>query len=163
MAILGSKWLPRKIARLLYDTGWKDADNLLQMIGTVLAESGGYEWAFHWNDPKDGGNGSTDWGMFQLNDGNVGGSAPTVGSDGKPIPSHGGKRAHADLVTFANKALDPTTAAGLARSMYESRGFEPWYGHYNPFTKVYAWKSHLDTAAGAIANMLREMYGEKVT
>jgi hypothetical protein len=159
MPVLGRKWLPREIARLLYDTGWKDAVNLLKMTCTTLAESGGYEWAYHYNDPKDGGNGSTDWGMFELNDGNVGGKAPIVGSDGKPKPVAGGSKSLATVQAFATKALDPNEAVKTARSMYEARGFEPWYGYFNPFNNTSPWKAHIKQAAAGIGNMLDTMFG----
>lgn len=161
MPILGTAWLPRKIARLLYDAGWKDAVNLLKMGCTVLAESGGYPLAYNYNDPAKGGNGSVDWGMFMLNDGNTGGKAPVV-VDGRPEPTPGGSKSLATRQTFAHMALEPTTAVTHAREMYEARGFEPWYGYHNPFTNTYAWKAHIGTFASGIGNMLKEMFGVKI-
>src|SRR5215471_15741609 len=101
------RWEYRDVIGLLYDNGWHDVENLVQMACTVDAESGCFPHAWHWNDPMDGGNGSTDWGMFQLNDGNSGGSAPSVSSSGLPMATTQAQR----------DALDPAKAVVKARSM----------------------------------------------
>ena len=135
------RWRERDVLKMLYAHGWKDADKLLQMGCTVDAESGCYPSAWHWNAPTEGGDGSTDWGMFQLNDGNAGGKAPKLDAQNNPIPT----------TTFQKNALDPNTAAITARSMYEERGFQPWYGYAK-------WKNYAPAMTRALCNWLREKY-----
>jgi hypothetical protein len=130
------------VLALLYDAGWHDADNLLQMGCTVDAESGCYPHAWHWNSPAEGGNGSTDWGMFQLNDGNTGGHAPKLDANLNPIAT----------TAFQKSALDPAQAAVTARKLYVARGFEPWFGHAK-------WQNYAPAMTRALCNWLREKYG----
>jgi hypothetical protein len=137
-----ARWRERDVIDLLYVNGWKDADNLTKMACTVDAESGCYPHAFHWNSPDEKGNGSTDWGMFQLNDGNAGGQAPKTTADGDPIPT----------TQFQKDALDPKTAVVKARAMYKERGFDPWYGYAK-------WKNYAPAMTRALCNWLREKYG----
>jgi hypothetical protein len=144
-------WSPRRVSRLLFDNDWRDIENLLEMTCTCAAESGLYPHAWHWNDPADGGNGSTDWGMFQLNDGNIGGSKPDVDSNGKPIPD-------AKVADFAAIALDPEQAVLKARSLYKARGFQPWYGHTQPDGSE-PWKNYIPEVTRGMCNMLRELHG----
>jgi hypothetical protein len=132
----------RAVVKLLYEMGWHDADKLLQMACTVEAESGCYPHAWHWNSPAEGGNGSTDWGLFQLNDGNTGGKPPQLASNGDPIAE----------TQFQVYALDPVRAAIKARDLYDARGFQPWYGYSK-------WRNYAPTMTRALANWLREKYG----
>lgn len=132
----------RDVIGLLYAHAWHDADNLLKMACTVDAESGCFPHAWHWNSPAEGGDGSTDWGLFQLNDGNKGGSAPKLATNGDPIA----------VTDFQKAALDPARAAVTARSLYNARGFEPWFG----FAK---WKNYAPAMTRALANWLRAKYG----
>jgi hypothetical protein len=138
--------LPRDAARLLYDAGWVQVENLTKMLCTVLAESSLFPAAWHWNDPKDGGDGSTDWGIFQLNDGNKGGVAPQV-INGMPVPV-------AKVKAFAEAALDPERAVLKARALYDARGFQPWAAYNRG-----AWKSYGPTATAGIRNMLHVLNG----
>lgn len=132
----------RAVIALLYEHAWHDADNLLQMACTVNAESGCFPHAWHWNSPAEGGNGSTDWGLFQLNDGNAGGSAPKLTANGDPIP----------VTQFQKDALDPAKAVLKARELYNARGFQPWFGHAK-------WLNYAPPMTRALANWLREKYG----
>lgn len=141
---LGSapRWALRDVVKLLFEGGWQNADNLLQMACTVDAESGCFPLAWHWNSPAEGGNGSTDWGMFQLNDGHTGGAAPKLDANGDAIPT----------TQFQKDALDPTKAVVKARELYKARGFEPWFGHAK-------WLNYAPAMTRALANWLREKYG----
>lgn len=132
----------REVIKLLYAAGWHDADKLLQMACTVDAESGCYPHAWHWNSPAEGGNGSTDWGLFQLNDANAGGVAPALATNGDPIAA----------TEYQKHALDPTDAAVTARSIYNQRGFQPWFGYAK-------WRNYAPAMTRALANWLRDKYG----
>jgi hypothetical protein len=138
----GKRMVPRDVIDLLYRHGWKDAQNLTLMACTVDAESGCYPHAWHWNGPQDGGNGSTDWGLFQLNDNNKGGQAPKVTTAGLPIAT----------TQFQKDALDPEKAAVTARTMYKARGFQPWYGYAK-------WKNYAPEMTRALCNWLRTKWG----
>lgn len=139
------KFENRDAVKLLYESGWKDADKLLQMACTVMAESGCYPHAWHWNDPAQGGDGSTDWGLFQLNDGAAGGKAPQLASNGDPIA----------VTDFQKNALDPALAGQDARKLYEARGFEPWNGYAK-------WKNYAPAMTRALCNWLRVKYGIQI-
>lgn len=154
MALLGRVLPPREVAKLMKDAGWTNVENLLRMVATADAESNLYEWAFHWNDPADGGDGTTDWGYLQLNDQNKGGKAPTVDVHGRPQPVAGGKISLTDLQTFVDVALDAQQATKAARMLYAARGFSPWVAYTSE-----AWKQKIDRASKGIANMLRQEYG----
>jgi hypothetical protein len=145
--------LARDAARLLFDEGWVNVENLTKMLCTVIAESSLYVNAWQWNDPAKGGDGSTDVGLFQLNDGNKGGNPPTV-VDGKPVPSPGGSKSLADRQRFYAIALDPKQATGYARALYVVRQFQPWVAYNSG-----AWKKHGPTATYAIRNMLHVYFG----
>lgn len=132
----------RDVIKLLYGAGWKDADKLLRMGCVIEAESGCFPHAWHWNDPAQGGNGSTDWGLFQLNDGNVGGTAPDLAPNGDPVP----------VTAFQKGALDPPAAVLVARGLYEKRGFEPWVGYSK-------WQNYAPAMTRALCNWLRDKYG----
>jgi hypothetical protein len=135
------RWRERDVIKMLYAAGWQDADKLLQMACTVDAESGCYPHAWHWNSPTEGGDGSCDWGMFQLNDGNKGGTAPQLDTNGDPITS----------TQFQKDALTPGVAVVTARGMYKERGFQPWYGYAK-------WKNYAPAMTRALCNWLREKY-----
>lgn len=136
------RWEYRDVIKLLFDGGWENADNLLQMGCTVSAESRCYPHAWHWNDPAQGGDGSTDWGIFQLNDGASGGHAPRLASNGDPIAA----------TDFQKAALDPAQAVVKARSLFKVRGFEPWVGHSK-------WQNYAPAMTRALCNWLRVKYG----
>jgi hypothetical protein len=136
------RWEYRDVIGLLYDHGWHDAEKVVEMACTVDAESGCFPHAWHWNDPQDGGDGSTDWGMFQLNDGNKGGQPPSVLTDGLPVAT----------TQFQKDALDPATAVVKARELYNARGFQPWFGHAK-------WKNYAPAMTRALANYFRNLWG----
>jgi hypothetical protein len=152
--------LPRKASRLLLDAGWTSAENNSKMLATIMGESNLFSHAYHWNSPADGGDGSTDWGPFQLNDGNKGGQSPVKGPDGLPVPVEGGIKKLSEVKAFAEMACDPQRAAAHARAMYEARGFQPWVaGPYYPHADGGGWKKHYPAATYAMRNMLHEMLG----
>jgi len=136
------RWAYHDVIDLLYRHGWHDAQKLVEMACTVDAESGCFPHAWHWNDPELGGDGSTDWGMFQHNDGNKGGQPPTVGPNGAPTA----------VTQFQKDALDPEKAANRARDLYNSRGFQPWFGHAK-------WMNYAPAMTRALANWLRDIWG----
>ena len=146
--------IPRDAARLLYDAGWVQVQNLTVMLCTVIAESSLYTGAYHYNDPKDGGDGSCDLGIFQLNDGNKDGRAPQIGADGLPYPSPGGTKTVEERAAFYKMALNPETAVVKARSLYEARKFQPWAAYNSG-----AWRKYGPTATAGIRNMLHVLNG----
>lgn len=154
MPLLGRVIPPREVAKLMKDAGWTNVENLLRMVAIADAESNLYEWAFHWNDPAEGGDGTTDWGYLELNDQNKGGKAPTVTTIGKPQPVAGGILPLSTVQTLASVALDAAQATAAARKLYEARGFSPWVAYTSG-----AWKNKIDRASTGIANMLRQEYG----
>lgn len=154
MPLLGRVLLPRDVAKLMKDAGWTNVENLLRMVAIADAESNLYEWAFHWNDPAEGGDGTTDWGYLQLNDQNKGGKAPIITTIGKPEPVAGGTLPLSYVQMFASVALDAAKATVEARKLYDSRGFSPWVAYTSD-----AWKKKIDRASTGIANMLRQEYG----
>ena len=103
MPLKGKQLLPRDVARLMYDAGWVQVENLLEMICTAYAESNLYTEAYHVND-----DGTTDWGYLQLNDAGRTGQA---------------------LEEFKAMAFNPVLATAHARKMYVDRGFQPWVAH----------------------------------
>jgi len=111
MPLEGKRWLPRDIAKLLWDAGWLNAQNLAIMVAVTLAESAGFEEA--WNLNADG---SHDWGLFQLNDQKKTGQA---------------------LEDFKAKALDPAQAVLIARELYDNRQFQPWAAYKNQSYKQF--------------------------
>lgn len=132
----------RDVVKLLFEEGWTNADKLLQMAATVEAESGCFPHAWHWNDPAQGGDGSTDWGLFQLNDGAKGGQAPALDANNDPVPT----------TDFQKNALNPQLAAGVARGLYSERGFEPWDGYAK-------WQNYAPQMSRGLCNFLRVKYG----
>lgn len=149
-ALLGRIWEPREIALLLTKAGWVNVFNLAKMVATVLAESLGYEHAFHWNDPAEGGDGSVDWGLFEMNDGNKGGKAPS--KDGTPQP--GGIKSVEQVLAFRDRAWTPELAAQDAYDLYDRRGFQPWAAVANG-----QFKRQLPRADYGVMNMLRVYQG----
>lgn len=150
MPLLGTQWLARDVCRLLWDNHWRDANVLATMVAVLKAEAQFYEHAFHYNDPADGYDGSTDWGMFELNDGNKGGQSPD--SQGNPQP--GGTRPIADVIAFRDKAWDPYQATPIARQMFVNRQFQPWAAYGNG-----AYKQYVKNGCIAVCNMLAVLNG----
>lgn len=158
MPLAGRQMLPREAARLMYEAGWSDAVNLMKMVATADAESDLYVAAWHWNDPAENGDGSTDWGYLQLNDGNKGGSRPD--ENGQPV--QGGSKSLQEILAFRALAVDPVQATARGRTMYVQRGFQPWAAYVNG-----AWKAldkngeaiHILRASRGVCNYLRDRYG----
>lgn len=144
-------WTRRNVVALLFNNGWVNVDNLLKMACTVEAESSSHPHAWHFNDPADGGNGTVDWGMFQLNDNLKGQPAPQRDVNGMAIPD-------SRVAAFVAEALDPAQAVLRARAMYVDRGFSPWYGFRQP-NGTEPWRNHITVMSLAICNFLREKYG----
>lgn len=152
MPLIGQQMLPRDVLRLLYDNHWQSANILMTMGCIVYAESNGYDHAFHWNDPAEKGDGSTDWGLFQLNDGNKGGVSPD--KDGSP--NSGGIKVEAEVQAFRDMAWNPQLAAQYARNMYVARGFQPWAAYGNLHYRMF-----IDTMCRGMCNMLSVLNGGK--
>src|SRR6266566_5707922 len=145
MPLQGQQWKPRDVLRLLWDNHFHDANILMTMGATIDAESNLFAHAWHWNDPADGLDGSTDWGMFMENDGNVGGVAPD--KDGNPLP--GGIKTQEEVTAFRDKMWDPYQAAPVARKQFVDRGFKPWAAYTNG-----AYKHFIPTMCEGVCNML---------
>jgi hypothetical protein len=141
---------PRDAAAILYAAKWTELTNLFKTLATMLAESNLYPKAWHWNDPAAGGDGSTDWGWMQLNDGAKGGKAPALDANGDAIP----------VTQYQKDALDPVKAATMARAIWD----EPWPGGIRGITAwaAYtsgAWKKYMATSATGVRNFLAVKYG----
>lgn len=65
MPYAGPTLLPREVAALLHDTGWRD-ENLIKMTATILGESNGSVGAWHDNFDKAGSLVSRDCGLGQV-------------------------------------------------------------------------------------------------
>ncbi len=150
MPLQGPQWKPREVLRLLWDNHWKDANILMTMGAVVNAESNNFAHAWHWNDPADGLDGSTDWGMFMENDGNKGGVSP----DAQGNPQPGGIKTVEEITAFRDKMWDPYLAAPVARKQYVDRGFKPWAAYENK-----AYLHYIPTECTAMANMLAILNG----
>jgi hypothetical protein len=156
MPLAGRQLSKKECAALAYGAGWTDAINLPKIVATFYAESNLYTEAWHWNDPADPvnpGDGSTDWGHAQLNDGNKGGNPPTL-VDGHPRPVAGGIKSLAALETFVALATDPVQATDYARDLFERRRFQPWVAYNSG-----AYKEFIPAANVGVGNMIRERLG----
>lgn len=122
MPLQGREWRPREVVLLLYNAGWTHVNNLCLMTATVGAESAFYEQAYHWND-----DGTTDWGLFELNDGIKGGKEP----------GPGGTVLDQKQKEFRDKAWNPLQAVIVARQLYNDRGFQPWAAYNSGRYKEY--------------------------
>lgn len=130
MPLEGKQLLPREVALLLWNAGWTNADNLMIMLATSMAESALFTQAWNFNPPTERmPNGSYDWGLYQLND--------------------GGKTG-AEQASFKIMAFDPVKATAKAREMYDARKFQPWYAYTNG-----SWEKFIIQATTGVANMLR--------
>lgn len=142
----------RDACALLFDAGWLNVLNLHKMLSTIGAESDLFPHAWHWNDPSEVGvdnpaAGSTDWGITQQNDGNVGGGPPDT--HGTPVFKPGQKLTQAQVLAFREVCWDPERCiVEKARPMYEARGFQPWAAATG------AWKKKATVAAVGVCNFL---------
>jgi hypothetical protein len=153
MPLLGTQWRNRDVMRLLWDNHWHDANILMTMGAVLFAESNNYDHAWHWNDSNEPHqDGSTDWGIFQLNDGNYGGVSP----DGNGNPQEGGLRTVDQVLTFRDMAWDPYAAAPYARKLYIARGFQPWAAYNSK-----AFQKYIAQSCVAVCNMLAVLNGLK--
>lgn len=150
MPLLGQQWKNRDVLRLLWDNYWHDANTLMTMGAVLYAEANNYDQAWHWNDPNEGHDGSTDWGMFQLNDGNKGGVSPD--ENGNPQP--GGLRTVEQVLVFRDMAWDPYTAAPYARKLFVARGFQPWAAYTSK-----RFQEFIPQSCRAVCNMLALLNG----
>jgi hypothetical protein len=133
MPLAGSQLKPRMVATLLWDEGWVNAENLMIMVAVTGAESNYFTEAYNHNPPTEQfPNGTTDWGLYQLNDGGKTGQA---------------------LQDFKSMAFDPLEATHYARQLYVNRSFSPWVAYKNG-----SWENFIPQATVAICNMLRERY-----
>jgi hypothetical protein len=138
--LFGKLWLPRDVAELLYDNGWKDAVVNVEMNATVYAESGRYEAAVGTVNS----NGSQDWGMFQLNN------------------RHYGFFGYKTQAAFYADAIVATKAAPMARKLFEAdrkaggTGFAPWFGYDSD-----NYRKGLPASCGGLANFVSISLGGK--
>ena len=139
MPLQGREWRPREIVLLLYNAGWTHVNNLCIMTAVVGAESAYYEHAYHWNE-----DGTTDWGLFQLNDGLRGYSEPGEGG----IVSDPKQKAFRDL------AWNSVTAVVKARELYTERKFQPWAAYNSG-----RYKECMPRACTGVANFLAILNG----
>lgn len=127
----GRRFLPREIAKLCYEAGWTNAENLCIAVAVCLAESNGYEHRWHDNTvtDKDGKVKvvSRDRGLWMIND-----------------------VSHADVSD--DRAYDAIEATHIARRLYNAHGFQPWSSFGN---KQYRGAHALGYAFDGISNMLR--------
>jgi hypothetical protein len=146
----GTKLKPRRMARRMYEAGWKDAEKLMTMLATANAESRLYTHTWHYNP-----NGSVDIGPYQLNDGNDGGNPPIIDEYGIPHPSEGGPKSLAEREVFWAMATNADAATAHARAMYVDRGFSPWVAYTSG-----NWQFSIEIATLGICNYFREKYGK---
>lgn len=123
---------PREIARLCWSAGWKNADELLIAVSVALAESNGRPAARHVN-----ANGSTDRGLWQIND-----------------------KAHPEVSDAA--AFDPVRASAWARQIFtvRSNSFRPWAAFNNGAYKA---PTAMGYALDGLRNFLAERHGFPIT
>jgi hypothetical protein len=137
MPLEGQQLLPREIVKLLWDGGWRDADNIMIMAAITQAESALFTEAWNYNPPtRSLPKGSYDWGLYQLNDGGVTG---------------------ADQEAFKAIAFNPPLATKQARKLYEARHFQPWVAYANK-----SYEKFIPQASKGLANMLRLKHDIKV-
>lgn len=101
-ALEGTQIQPRELAKFAYAHGWRDL-NLVRMIAVTLAESQGYTHARNDNLDDAGGIISRDCGVNQINI-----PASKIGTEEE------------------TKLYDLDYNYQRARSLFESRGFQPW-------------------------------------
>ncbi len=141
--LAGRQMLPREVAKLCHDNGWHSYDRLVTMVAIVGAESLRFTEAV--GGPNS--NGSSDWGIFQLNSDH----AQTLGMDEE---------------RFKAIAFNPVEAVKYARALYvwgsilpdssEAYTFRPWYAGPDG-NKSY--EKHLPGALTGVANMYAELLG----
>src|SRR6185312_7194073 len=103
MPLEGKQLLPREVAALARDHGWRDSENWPVIVAVCFAESAGYDRAFH-----DNPDGTRDVGLLQIN-----------------IPQ-------AKIGTqFEEDLYDHDNNFAAGRKLYEARGFQPWVAHAN--------------------------------
>jgi hypothetical protein len=127
--LLGKQWQPRDLAKLCYDNGWTEAVNLVTIIAVCLSESQGYQGAYNDNKDADGNVLSRDCGLFQINI-----PALKIGSD-------------EEKKLFA----DPDYNVQRARTLFEARGFDPWYAYK---LNVYLRDSYIKRAVRGVGNFI---------
>jgi lysozyme C len=99
--LAGRKMTPKEVAKALEDAGF-DADVIPNMVCAAKYESAFYTEALHHNT-----NGSTDYGLFQIND-----------------------ELWMDKCGLSVKGLyDPAKNSACAKKVYDSGGLKSWYGY----------------------------------
>lgn len=122
MPVTGIPIQPRELARLCHEIGgWVDTE-LVVAVAVCLSESGGYVRAWHDNLDSDGKLLSRDIGLFQIN-----------------IPASAvGTAVEEDLYDIENNL-------NRARSLYDNRGWQPWFGWVNGYATSTEWWHWSDT------------------
>jgi hypothetical protein len=129
---MGEQIQPRDLAHLFYDHDWQDALALVSITSVCLAESQGYDKAYHDNVDDTGKVTSRDVGILQIN-----------------IPaSQIGTKVEQDLYDINNNA-------DAGRGLYANRGFQPWSA-YN--SGVYLHDVYMNRALRGVANFLGEHF-----
>ncbi len=112
MPLPGKPLEPGDLARLCHEAGWRDLE-LVKAVAVCLSESNGYPLAYHDNT---GDKPSRDIGLFQIN-----------------IP-------YEKVGTQYEKDLYAVEAnIARARALYESRGWQPWFGYTNGYAMSTDW------------------------
>ncbi len=130
---------PRDLACLCHEHGWRDFE-LVKAVAVCLSESNGYPLAYHDNE---GHNPSRDIGLFQIN-----------------IPYEKVGTAYEKDLYEVNINLT------RARRLYDSRGWEPWYGYENGYALSTDWYrpdgkpagQYLHRALRGVANFYAEHF-----
>jgi Lysozyme like domain len=126
--LLGTQLQPRDIAKLAYDAGIKDAEELVTSVAVCLAESQGYDEAFNDNFDAAGDTISRDVGLWQIN-----------------IPA-------SEIGTPVETALHDHVANATAMAkLHAARGWQPWVAFD---TTAYLHDSYLGRAVRGVANFL---------
>jgi len=140
MPLIGKALEPRELARLCHAAGWKDFE-LVKAVAVCLSESNGYPLAYHDNV---GDKPSRDVGLFQIN-----------------IPFE-------EVGTAAERKLYGVPEnLSRARSLYDRRGWQPWYGFTNGYATSTKWYRedgkpsgrYLHRALRGVANFYAEQMG----
>lgn len=128
--LLGVQMQARKIAKLAYDVGIMDAQELVTAVAVCLAESQGFDRAYNDNMNDQDQVTSRDVGLWQIN-----------------IPATQiGSQAEEDLYDRENNAQ-------AMYALYTRRGWQPWAA-FN--SDVYLHDTYVRRAALAVQNYLAE-------
>lgn len=140
MPLPGKALEVREIARLCHEAGWRDLE-LVKAVAVCLSESNGYPKAYHDNT---GDRPSRDVGLFQIN-----------------IPFEQVNTAQ------EHQLYEIDVNLRRARSLYDRRGWQPWYGYTNGYAMSTEWYRkdgkpsgrYLMRALRGVANFHAEHFG----